>query len=118
MAVKKIGIGGFCQHLANVLPRLFTIPQLRIKIDDPCPAPARVAAAVCKAYTQGFRSRGGKLWCFIHRDLIGRIQAVQLRHMAMSRLCFLVLLHPFHDSSCGIDADRRQLFERRIDLLL
>ena len=118
MRVEEVRVGGFFEESSDVFQAFVAHAESGVEVDDPCPAPARMAAAVCKAYTQGFRSRGGKLWCFIHRDLIGRIQTVQLRHMAVSRLCFLVLLHPFHDSSCGIDTDRRQLFECCIDLLL
>src|SRR5687768_10443434 len=85
--------------------RVLAVLEARPEIDNPCAAPAGVAAAVCEPSLDRRPSRARKLRRAMHGNLIARVQREQLRDMPMARVWLIVIVGPL--LNLAMLADRR-----------
>ena len=108
MFVQQIRIGRDLQHLPDVVICCFSVPQADIVIRDPCPTPSGMSAAVGQAVFQGLAAGLSQFRGAVCSNLSGGVQPIQMGNMAVSGFCFLVFLHPFHQTSVTADPVGRQ----------
>ena len=110
MIIEKIRQRLLLKKRPQILVRLLPVPEPRIHVNDPRPAPARMPAAEPKPSRDGLLRRLKKLRRML-RDLCTGKKREQLGNMPVSGLCLFVVLVPLHDLPVPPDPDRRDTFK-------
>src|SRR5581483_2500050 len=86
--------------------------QARPEVDDPCPAPAGVAAAMAQPPFE--RHAGGlrEIGRAARSDLIPGGEREQLRYVSVAGLGFVIVLEPFLNLAMATDFQGRKLRSR------
>jgi len=112
MQIKQIAGGGFLQKLLQMRMRRISVLQARIEIGDPGAAPTCMAAAVVQPPFKSDSRRLRQLRSGSRGNLPTGMQCKQMGHMTVTRLCLLIILHPFLQLPMPADLERRQPIER------
>ena len=93
MVVEEVVEGRAFQQLTNVMQSIVAIQQSGVEVDYPRSAPACVTSTRRKTKRDSLLGCGKELGCR-RRDLSTGVESQHMRHMAMPRICLLVVLNP------------------------
>ena len=106
--IEQVRERGLPKQRQHVLVRELGFLQPRPEVDDPRAAPAGMTPAVGQPPLQRFLGRRRQFRRAVQRDLVARVQRIELRHVPVAGLHFLEVLRPFLDLPVLADLERRQ----------
>ena len=106
MCVEQVRKSGLAQQLPVHLVRMVSIQHPRPEADLPGLAPA--SATVAPEF-QGLASSRSEFRSLHRGYLMARIEAEQMRHMPVLRICVLPVLVPFHQVARSTDLQRLEI---------